>query len=134
MSDRVVFVSCGQRTPEERAMGTHIQNVINQEVGFLSYFAEEVQSLDGLSQNVFRALHGCSAAVVVMHRRGSVIGDGGEDLGVRSSVWVNQELAILAFRQAYEATTIPILAFAEANVNLEGAMTALILNPNEFHR
>jgi hypothetical protein len=49
--------------------------------------------------------------------------------GHRSSVWVNQEVAILAYRQFFEAKKIPILAFAEPNLKLEGAMTALIVNP-----
>src|SRR5262249_22443225 len=49
--------------------------------------------------------------------------------GHRSSVWVNQELAILAYRQFFEGRKIPILAFKDPQVKLEGAMTSLIVNP-----
>jgi hypothetical protein len=44
-------------------------------------------------------------------------------------VWINQEVAILAYRQFFEAKKIPILAFADPKVKLEGAMTTLIVNP-----
>jgi len=50
----------------------------------------------------------------------------------RSSVWVNQEVAILAYRQFAEARTVPILCFLEPGVSLEGAMTSLIVNPKSF--
>jgi hypothetical protein len=53
----------------------------------------------------------------------------GDELGVRSSVWINQEIAILAYRQFFERSNIPILAFADPSLTQEGAMTAFILNP-----
>ena len=51
-------------------------------------------------------------------------------MGHRSSVWINQELAILAYRQFFEETKIPVLAFADRKVKLEGAMTSLTVNPH----
>ncbi len=53
---------------------------------------------------------------------------------MRSSVWTNQELALLAYRQFFERRTIPILAFKEQTVTLEGAMTAFIVNPKPFSK
>jgi hypothetical protein len=42
---------------------------------------------------------------------------------------VNQEIAILAYRQFLESRQIPILVFKDERVKLEGAMTARIVNP-----
>jgi hypothetical protein len=43
-------------------------------------------------------------------------------------VWVNQEIAILAYRQFFEERHLPLLCFREAGVVLEGAMTASNIN------
>jgi hypothetical protein len=48
--------------------------------------------------------------------------------GKRSSMWINQELAILAYRRFFEAREIPILVFKDQDVRLEGAMSAFIVN------
>jgi hypothetical protein len=47
-------------------------------------------------------------------------------------VWINQEVAVLAYRQFYEERAIPVLAFRDPSVTLEGAMTAFIVNPKPF--
>jgi len=44
-------------------------------------------------------------------------------------VWINQELAVFAYRQFFEGANIPILAFKHESVSLEGAMSAFIINP-----
>lgn len=49
--------------------------------------------------------------------------------GYRSSVWVNQEIGILAYRKQFEGVEIPILVFQDKKVRLESAMTSLIVNP-----
>jgi hypothetical protein len=132
MSKRLIFVSCGQRTEAERHLGRRICQEIDETPGFQSYFAENVQSLSALGHNILDALGCCSGAVVVLHPRGEVRTPGGELLCVRSSVWINQEVAILAYRQQYEGREIPILAFKDPATDLEGAMTALIVNPQEL--
>jgi len=43
-------------------------------------------------------------------------------------MWINQELAVLAYRQFFESAEIPILVFKEDSVRLEGAMSAFIVN------
>ena len=52
-----------------------------------------------------------------------------KEWGNRSSAWVNQEIAILAYRKQFEGVDIPILVFKDEKVRLEGAMTSLIVNP-----
>ena len=64
-----------------------------------------------------------------MHERGVVKTNGDTEWGYRSSVWVNQEISILAYRRQYEGIEIPILVFKDEKVRLEGAMTSLIVNP-----
>lgn len=129
MSKALIFVSCGQCSTEEKALGLAIKAVIDHTDGLESYFAESVHSLEALGRHIFEALRQCSGAVIVLHARGRVLDASGEMWGTRSSVWVNQELAVLAYRQLSESRAVPILAFVDASVKLEGAMTSLIVNP-----
>lgn len=71
----------------------------------------------------------CSGLISFLHERGLVTLDGDKAWGYRSSVWVNQEIAILAYRKQFEGIDIPILVFKDKSVRLEGAMTSLIVNP-----
>jgi len=129
VTDRLIFVSCGQLRPEERRLGQRIKSEIDATPGFKAYFADTVQSLSGLSAHILDALRRSSGAVIVLHPRGEIRGDDGRVLGIRSSVWINQEVALLAYRQFSEGRAIPVLAFQESSVTLEGAMTAFIINP-----
>src|ERR1022692_159588 len=105
MSDRAIFVSCGKQTSEETQLGRMVEEAINCHEGFRAYLAERVQSLDTLGHHVFEALRRCAGAVVLLHEREAT----------RSSMWINQELAILAYRQFFEAREIPILVFKDEN-------------------
>src|SRR5262249_15168343 len=78
--------------------------------------------------HVFDALRRSSGAVIVLHPRGEVHADGHVQ-GIRSSVWINQEVALFAYRQFFEKRSIPILMFRDPSVTLEGAMTSFIVNP-----
>jgi len=129
MSNKLIFVSCGQTTVEEKALGVAVKAEIDRMPGLEGYFAETVHDLTALAHHVFDALRHCAGAVLLLHERGIVTTSDGEDLGHRSSVWVNQELAILAYRQFLEARQIPVLVFNDPKVRLEGAMSALIVNP-----
>jgi len=128
MSKSLIFVSCGQLTEAEKTLGTSLKAVIDGTPGFEAYFAETVHDLEALARHVLDGLRRCAGAVVVLQDRGIVLGGDGGEWGHRSSVWVNQELAILAYRQFFEARNIPVIAFAEPTVKLEGAMTSLIVN------
>jgi hypothetical protein len=129
MAKHLIFVSCGQLTEAEKTLGVLIKTVIDGTPGFESYFAETVQDVEALGRHVLDGIRRCVGAVVVLQDRGVVMRSDGIEWGHRSSVWVNQEVAILAYRQFFEEKKIPILAFAEAEVKLEGAMTSLIVNP-----
>ena len=129
MNNQRIFVSCGQRAHEEKSLGLAVKSLIDATLGFEAYFAESVHDLDALGRNVFDALCGCSGAVVFLHERGTVLDASGSQWGYRSSAWVNQEIAVLAYRQFLESRKLPILVFKDERVKLEGAMTALIVNP-----
>lgn len=129
MGKKLIFVSCGQLTEAEKTLGVLMKAVIDGTLGFEAYFAETVQDLEALGQHVLDGLRRCAGAVVVLQDRGVVTHADGQEWGHRSSVWVNQEVAILAYRQFFEVRKIPVLAFVDPRVKLEGAMTSLILNP-----
>jgi hypothetical protein len=130
MSKTLIFVSCGQITEQEKNLGVLLKAVIDGTPGFAAYFAETVHDLDALGRHVLDALGRCAGAVVVLHERGLVRTSDGKEWGHRSSVWINQEVAILAYRQSFETRRIPVLAFADPKVKLEGAMTSFIVNPH----
>jgi hypothetical protein len=127
MADNLIFVSCGQLTNVEKDLGQKIKSTIDATPGFVSYFAQNVQELESLGRHVFDAIRRCAGAVVVMHARGMVSGESVTP-SRRCSVWINQELAIFAYRQFAEGRRLPVLCFADTAVSLEGAMTALIVN------
>ena len=129
MGNKLIFVSCGQLTEAEKTLGVLVKAVVDGTPEFEAYFAETVQDLESLAHHVLTGIRHCAGAIVVLQDRGIVTYADGGEWGPRSSVWVNQEVAILAYRQFFEARTIPILAFADPRVKLEGAMTSLIVNP-----
>ena len=132
MAKHLIFVSCGQLTDAEKTLGVLIKTVIDGTPGFEAYFAETVQDVEALGRHVLDGIRRCVGAVVVLQDRGTVVRSNGSEWGYRSSVWINQEVAILAYRQFFEAKKIPILAFADPKVKLEGAMTTLIVNPRSL--
>ncbi len=134
MSRSLIFVSCGQLTETEKTLGTLLKGVIDGTSGFEAYFAETVHDFEALARHVLDGLRRCAGAVVVLQDRGVVLGADGQEWGHRSSVWVNQELAILAYRQFFETRKIPVIAFADPRVRLEGAMTSLIVNAHPLGR
>ena len=126
---KLVFVSCGQQTADEKSLGRLVKEEIETHPDLEAYLADSVQSLDSLRDNIFEALEKCSGAIIFLHNRGKALNLLNEEWGYRSSVWVNQEIAILAFRQYLKNREIPILVFKDDKVKMEGAMTAFIINP-----
>ncbi|HTZ73648.1 MAG TPA: hypothetical protein VMB47_06995, partial [Candidatus Aquilonibacter sp.] len=82
----VVFISCGQCTDQERALGKAIAIAIENHSSCRGYFAENQNSLESLSRHIFSALDQCAGFVAVMHHRGEVHAPNGKH--IRASVWV----------------------------------------------
>lgn len=128
MANKLIFISCGQLTAEEKALGVAVKAEIDGTPELEGYFAETVHDLSALAHHVFDALRRCAGAVFLVQERGIVTTTDGKNLGHRSSVWINQELAILAYRQFFEERQIPIHVLVDRRIRLEGAMSALIVN------
>jgi len=128
---QTVFVSCGQRTDEEREFGRQICEVINEHPSFRAYFALSQSSLSGLNENILDALGGCGGFVAVMHPRGTVSFSDGKDF-VRASVWVEQEIAVAAYIQRKRKEPLHVAAYAHKSVEREGLRELLQLNPLPF--
>jgi hypothetical protein len=128
---RNVFISCGQFTSTERQLGKQIAAMVKDLTGLDTFFAEEVQNLTGLDQNILNALHECAGFVTVMHPRGKILRPGASEL-IRASVWIEQEIAVATYIQRIEKRQLPIIAFKHVSVGREGIRDVLHLNPIEF--
>ena len=99
--------------------------------GLEPFFAEEVQDLGGLDDNILGALRDCVAFITVLHPRGEITRPD-NSVHTRASVWIEQEIAIATYIQRVEKRALPIIAFKHVAVGREGIRDLLHLNPIEF--
>jgi hypothetical protein len=116
-----VFISCGQRSDKEKQLGFACRDYFENR-GFSTYLAEEVQSLEALTENIFHHLRNTEYAVFIDCAREKL--SPGE---FRGSVFINQELAIAAFLPIEESRV-----FHEGGVIREGVVEYLIAKPIQF--
>jgi len=126
---RTVFISCGQSSVEERELGQKIAARVSQFTPFIGYFAQNQQSLDGLTRDIFNAIHNSAGFIAVMHRRDRLPNGQGE---FRGSVWVEQEIAIAAFIVQSLGLRLPSRAYVQRGIRREGVRGYILLNPIEF--
>ncbi|MBI2370991.1 MAG: hypothetical protein HYV08_12280 [Deltaproteobacteria bacterium] len=99
------------------------------------FFAQRVQQASALGSHILGKLKEADAYVGIMHRRGRIVypGQGHEkDWKYRGSVWIHQELAIIAYLNDVLGRSIPAALFMQSEIEWEGVMTTLILNPTYF--
>jgi hypothetical protein len=133
MSKPHIFVSCGQRTEEEKRLGDAICQAIRDHGVFDCFFAEAQHSLNGLHENILDALTKSDGFITVMHRRGNVsYGPDKHEPLDRASVWIEQEIAIAAYIQRTAKIDLLTAAYIEKGVGREGLRELLHLNPVEF--
>jgi hypothetical protein len=125
----LVFVSCGQYTDEEKAIGSRVCDIIRLHTEYEPYFAEAQRSFEGLSNSILAALERMSGMVVIMHRRGEVKTPNG--VHQRASVWVEQEIAIAASLR-HSGRAIEVAAYIEDGIKREGLRDLLHMNPMTF--
>ncbi len=125
-------MSCGQFTKEEKELGRDIVEVI-QHHGMQGFLAQTIHSADELNTAVFKAVHDCDGFCAVMHKRGEVKYLD-YTLTQRSSVWIQQEIAILMYRRFLQGRVVPIRVFSEKGILLEGIMKTSIINPIQFEK
>jgi hypothetical protein len=126
---RRVFISCGQQSAEEIVLGKAIVQAAKDQTGIDGYFAEYQHSLDGLTRNIFNAIHSASAFIAVIHRRDKLPTDLSE---YRGSVWIEQEIAIAAFLAQSLGLRIPARVYVQKGIRREGVRGYIHLNPIEF--
>jgi hypothetical protein len=126
----LVFISCGQYTDQEKALGKAIAAVVEEMTPCEGYFAEDQNSLQGLSQHIFGALNRAVGFIAVMHHRGRVETPSGAH--IRGSVWVEQEIAIAAFLAQAQGRDLPVLVYVQKGIAREGVRQQLRLRPVEF--
>lgn len=116
-----VFISCGQRNDKEKDIALACKNYFESK-GVIAYFAEEVHSLEALTENIFRHLRNSEYFVFIDCKREEL-----PDGKSRGSVFVNQEIAIAAFIE------VETVGFHERGVAREGVVEHLIANPIYFN-
>ncbi len=127
----LIFISCGQFSADEIALGKEVERLIRDETPYDAYFAEQQNTLEGLSANILSALARASAFVGIMHHRGTIATPSGDTV-TRGSVWVEQEVAIAAFIQNALARRIDVALYLQRGITREGIRSQLRLAPVEF--
>ena len=129
----LVFVSCGQVTPEERKLGADISKLICELTPYRPYFAENQTTLEGFTHNILGNLNKAIGFIAIMHPRGIVkLHDGREE--TRGSVWIEQEIAIAAFMAQILHHEIRMAAYIHADIRREGMRDQLLLNAVPFSK
>ena len=54
---KTIFISCGQYTDSEKRLGKQMAQMVREVTGLEPFFAEDVQDLNGLDDNILGALH-----------------------------------------------------------------------------
>jgi hypothetical protein len=124
-----VFISCGQSSEEERSLGRTIARLVAEKTGFEGYFAQNQQTLQGVTRGVFDALQNAAGFIAIMHRRDQLSEDSAE---LRGSVWVEQEIAIAAFMVQSLGLRLPCRAYVQRGIRREGVRGFILLNSVEF--
>lgn len=127
---RLVFVSCGQFTEDERRLGTAISDLIRTRTPYEGYFAQNQESAEGLTAHILAALGAFLGFVGIMHKRGEVKTPTGPF--ERASVWVEQEIAIVSYRVQVLGHEVALATYLEDGIKLEGMRASLLLNPRPF--
>jgi hypothetical protein len=120
-----VFISCGQCN-QEPEVGRALARVIDELTACTGYFAQNENSLEAVSTNIFKALNSAVGFVGVMHNRGSVTTPEGHH--ERGSVWVEQELAIAAFLVQAQGRRLPVALYIQKGIRREGVRQQILLN------
>jgi hypothetical protein len=136
IKDPIVFISCGQCTPQEIKLGQDLEGAVNDLSECKGYFAQNQSSLEAVSRHILGALDRAVGFVAVLHPRGQVLTPETDSRArvtyVRGSVWVEQEIAIAAFLAQVHHREIPALVYAHETIKREGLREQLKLEPLTF--
>ena len=135
----LIFISCGQHTHGEKALGHAVCELVNKLTPYKPYFAENQSSLEDVTKNILGALDDAVALIAIMHYRGSVIFRDSEVAAppqrtehARASVWVEQEIAIAAFIRQVLNRNLEVVAYIQEGIEREGLRDKIHLNAKPF--
>jgi len=130
MPRKLIFVSCGVHTEQERDFGRKI-GVLIEKCEMTGFLAPAVHQPADLNTHVFKALQRCDGFVAVLQQRGEIHYES-FPIKQRGSVWIQQEIGILFYRSFLLGRDIPIHIYREKDVLHEGLTTYSIINPIQF--
>jgi hypothetical protein len=122
-----VFISCGQQTKQETTLGDEIVRLVEEKTEFEGYFAEFQDSMEGVTSHIFQALQDSAGFVAVMHRRDKLSKE-----YYRGSVWIEQEIAIVAFLAQSLGKDIPVRMYRQKGIRRDGVRGYIMHAPIEF--
>jgi len=125
---KTVFISCGQFTEEEKALGKKVCELVKELTPFEGYFAENQSTLKTLSENILRRLYESVGLIVIMHQRGKIEG---RDI-TRASVWIEQEVAIATLMEQILCRPLHVALFVQRGIAIEGIRQHIHFNPVPF--
>ncbi len=131
MSRKRIFVSCGQLTDDEKALGKQVINVIAATGRMEGFFANEAHDATDLNSSLFRELQSCDGFVAIIQSRGKVRSQGRPAV-TRGSVWIHQEIAILFYRSFLLGRPVPMRIYMEKSIAHEGLTQFSMINPRDF--
>ena len=137
-----VFISCGQRTPQETDIAERIRKKLLCE-GYDAYVAVQQQTLRDLQHNIFNELDDSEYIVFVDFKREALVPDSVKDdqtIGEfrkkcqwRGSLFCHQELAVASYLEMTAEGELGIVAFHQKGLDPEdGMMGALQVNSKVF--
>ena len=127
----LIFVSCGQVTDAEKALGKQVCALVREVTPHEPYFAENQNSLEALTKNILGSLDDAVGLIAIMHPRGIVtFPDNHQE--VRGSVWIEQEIAIAAYLTQILKRPLRIAPYIHRSVRREGMRDQLLLNAVPF--
>jgi hypothetical protein len=127
---KTVFISCGQSSQLEKALGEKVVALVAEKTPFQGYFAEDQTTLEGLTRSILSRLFSSVGFIAIMHRRGTVQTLNGSL--TRASVWIEQEIAIAALMQQVVGRPLHVASYVQEGIALEGVRHYIHLNSVPF--
>jgi hypothetical protein len=126
-----IFSSCGQWKEEEKQLGRAVCDLISSHDKFSAYFAENQSSLEAFTAHILKTLDECFGFIGIMHRRGEIQTP---DRGTvhRASVWIEQELSVVAYMSQVLQRQMQIHLFIQNGIVREGIREKLLINATNF--
>lgn len=126
----IIFVSCSQ-APQDLELGKTIAQIITGETPALGYFAQNETTFEAVTTEILGKLAHCRGFVGIMHHRGEVTSLKSPPFQ-RASVWVEQEIAIAAYRDQILKQPIPVQLYIQNGIREEGLRNKVVLNAEFF--